>query len=42
VAIVLGIVAAVSGGHFSKFWPWAAIIVTGIAILGWLMRAKPF
>ncbi len=102
VAIILGITAAIMGGHFSKFWPWAAIIVlvvvvgsmtplaatplrrvrqvlaiapvkagepepvpgtdaelamavasvrpeltavigvAGIAILGWLMRAKPF
>lgn len=32
VAIVLGIVAAVMGGHFSSFWPWAAIIVLVIVI----------
>ena len=32
VAIVLGIVAAVMGGHFSRFWPWAAIIVLVIVI----------
>lgn len=32
VAIVLGIVAAVMGGHFAKFWPWAAIIVLVIVI----------
>ena len=32
VAIVLGIVAAVMGGHFSKFWPWAAIIVLVVVI----------
>lgn len=32
VAIVLGIVAAVMGGHFSRFWPWAAIIVLVIII----------
>jgi hypothetical protein len=102
IAIILGITAAISGGHFAKFWPWAAIVVlvvvigamtplaatplrrvrqvlaivpvkagepapapgsdadlaaalaavrpeatavigiAGIAILGWLMRAKPF
>jgi hypothetical protein len=27
LAFVLGIVAAIMGGHFSKFWPWASIIV---------------
>ena len=27
LAFFLGIVAAVMGGHFSRFWPWAAIIV---------------
>lgn len=27
VAFVLGIVASVIGGHFSRFWPWASIIV---------------
>ena len=32
VAIVLGIVAAVMGGQFSRFWPWAAIIVLVIVI----------
>ena len=32
VAIVLGIIAAVMGGHFSRFWPWAAIIVLVIVI----------
>jgi len=32
VAIVLGIVAAVMGDHFSKFWPWAAIII--IVVVG--------
>ena len=32
VAIVLGIVAAVMGGHFSRFWPWAAIIVLVVVI----------
>ena len=32
VAIVLGIVAAVMGGHFSRFWPWAAIIILVIVI----------
>jgi hypothetical protein len=32
VAVVLGIVASVMAGHFSRFWPWAAIIVTVIVI----------
>ena len=32
LAIVLGIVAAIMGGHFSRFWPWAAIIVLVIVI----------
>lgn len=32
VAIVLGIIAAVMGGHFSRFWPWAAIIVLVIVV----------
>jgi hypothetical protein len=27
VATVLGIGAAVMGGHFAKFWPWASIII---------------
>lgn len=27
LAVVLGIVAAIMGGHFSRLWPWAAIIV---------------
>lgn len=27
VALVAGIAAAIVGGHFAKFWPWAAIIV---------------
>lgn len=32
VAIVLGIVAAVMGGYFSRFWPWASIIVLVVVI----------
>jgi hypothetical protein len=32
VAIVLGIAAAIMGGHFSKLWPWAAIAV--IVVVG--------
>jgi hypothetical protein len=32
VAVVLGIVASIMGGHFSRFWPWAAIIVTVVVI----------
>jgi hypothetical protein len=31
VTVVLGIAAAVMGGHFANFWPWAAIIVLVIA-----------
>jgi hypothetical protein len=27
LAVVLGIVAAVIGGHFGRLWPWAAIVV---------------
>ncbi len=30
VAVVLGIVAAIMGGHFSRTWPWAAIAVVVI------------
>lgn len=32
VAIVLGIAAAIMGGHFAKFWPWAAIIILVVII----------
>jgi len=32
VAIVLGIAAAIMGGHFAKFWPWAAIIILVVVI----------
>ena len=32
VAIGLGIVAAIVGDHFSKFWPWASIIVVVVVI----------
>ena len=32
IAIVLGIIAAVMGGHFQKFWPWASIIVLVVVI----------
>jgi hypothetical protein len=27
LAFLLGIAAAIIGGHFSRFWPWASIIV---------------
>ena len=27
LAVVLGIVAAIMGEHFSRYWPWAAIVV---------------
>ena len=32
VAMVLGIVAAIMGGHFAKFWPWAAIVILVVVI----------
>jgi uncharacterized membrane protein len=31
VAVVLGIIAAMMGGHFGQFWPWASIAVVVIA-----------
>ena len=31
VAVVLGIAAAIMGGHFAKLWPWAAIVVLVVA-----------
>jgi hypothetical protein len=31
VAVLLGIVAAIMGGHFGRFWPWASIAVVVIA-----------
>ena len=33
VAVLSGIAAAIMGGHFSQFWPWAAIAVL-IAVSG--------
>jgi hypothetical protein len=27
IAVVLGIVAAIMGGHFGRLWPWASIVV---------------
>lgn len=33
VAVVLGIVAAVMGGHFGRLWPWASIAVV---VVVWL------
>jgi len=32
LAIVLGIVAAVMGSHFSRSWPWVAIVVLVVSI----------
>jgi hypothetical protein len=32
IAIVLGITAAVMGNHFSRLWPWAAIVVLVVII----------
>lgn len=31
LTVVLGIAAAIMGGHFAKFWPWVAIVVLVIA-----------
>ena len=33
VAFVLGIAASIMAGHFSRFWPWASIIVL-VAVAG--------
>jgi hypothetical protein len=30
IAVALGIVAAVMGGHFGRLWPWVSIVVTVI------------
>jgi hypothetical protein len=32
VALVLGIVASIVAGHFSRFWPWASIVVLVVLI----------
>ena len=32
IAIVLGIVAAIMGGHFGRLWPWVSIGVLVVAI----------
>ena len=32
IAVVLGIIAAMMGGHFARLWPWAAIVVV---VLTW-------
>ena len=33
LAVILGIVAAVMGSHFSRLWPWAAIAVVVLAFI---------
>ena len=33
VAILLGIWAAIMGGHFSRTWPWAAIVVLVVVVI---------
>ena len=33
VAILLGIWAAVMGGHFSRTWPWSAIVVLVVVVI---------
>jgi MFS family permease len=30
-AVLLGIAAAIMGGHFSRLWPWASIVVVVVA-----------
>ena len=32
VAILLGIVAAIMGGHFARLWPWVSIVVLIVSI----------
>ena len=34
IALLLGLVAAIMGGHFSRLWPWVAIV---IVVLVWLL-----
>lgn len=42
VAVVLGIVAAIMGGHFGRLWPWASIVVVVIVWLAMTpMAATP-
>jgi len=42
VAVVLGIVAAIMGGHFGRAWPWAAIVVVVIVWIAMTpMAANP-
>jgi hypothetical protein len=33
VAVALGIIAAIIGGHFEKFWPWASIVIV-VVVMG--------
>jgi hypothetical protein len=33
LAVVLGIWAAISGGHFSRAWPWASIAVLVVVVV---------
>jgi hypothetical protein len=42
IAVALGIVAAVMGGHFSRLWPWASIVVTAVVFVAMTpMAASP-
>ena len=42
VAILLGIWAAIVGGHFGRLWPWAAIaVVVVIAVAMTPLSANP-
>jgi hypothetical protein len=31
VAVALGIIAAIVGGHFGRLWPWVSIVVVAVA-----------
>ncbi len=33
IAVLLGIVAAVVGGHFGRWWPWVSIVVVVLVFL---------
>lgn len=32
-AVIVGIVAAVMGGHFGRLWPWASIVIVVVVFL---------
>ena len=42
LAVILGIVAAIMGGHFGRAWPWAAIVVVVVVWIAMTpMAANP-